>query len=262
MKKKNIIIIIAFIIAIIATATVTAIIVKNNYKDKNKNNEIFKEEVNKDQEIENKPDENVDSDKNIEQQEDNNPEAKPNKENQKENNTSTDKNSNSSIKENEAEKSEESPKTEADVINYVKGVSTENKTSSLKEGFVKVIDFIFYDGKIYGKTFKELSNSAKIKIITFTLKIDSKIDEYFPEYKESISSTTSRIYTNVKNKLITLYLDTTVKICSNNESLCMDAKAGLAELKSSFGLTWDFIKDISGVGITKLKDWYEIWREE
>lgn len=262
MKKKNIIIIIAFIVAIIATATITVIIVNNKYDAKNKNNEIFKDEEKTNQEIENKTDETTVPDTNIEVSEEIKTESKPNKEDKKENNTNADKNSHSSIKEPETPKVEETPKTENDVINYVSKISTEEKNNSLKDGFVKVIDFIFYDGEIYGKTFKGLSNSAKIKIIAFALKIDSKIDEYFPGYKESISSTTNRIYTNLKNKLVTLYLDTTVVICNNNETLCADAKAGLTELKSSFGLTWDFIKDISGIGITKLKDWYEIWRAE
>ena len=119
-----------------------------------------------------------------------------------------------------------------------------------------------WDLGLYGKTFKELTNSAKLKIIAAAIKVDTKIEEYYPGYKESISSTTNKIYTNVKSKLVTLYLDTTVKICNNNPTTCEDAKQGLNELKQNFGLTWTFIKDISGVGLTKLKDWYNVWKEE
>ena len=123
-----------------------------------------------------------------------------------------------------------------------------------------IVDFLFYDGEIKGRTFYELSNSTKLKVVEIFLKIDSKIDNKFPGYKESISATGNRIYTNVKAKAIGLYLDITTSICSNDPGLCETAKDGLKTLKESFSLTWDFIKEISGVGIDKLRRWYEVWK--
>ena len=41
----------------------------------------------------------------------------------------------------------------------------------------------------------------------------------------------------------------------NGQTICKGCKD-----KGKFGLTWDFIKDLTGDGISKLKDWYEIWR--
>ena len=67
--------------------------------------------------------------------------------------------------------------------------------------------------------------------------------------------------TNLKNKTIELYLDTTATICKDNIELCEDAKIGLGRLKSSFSLTWDFVKEAAGVGLDKLKSWYEVWKE-
>ena len=38
------------------------------------------------------------------------------------------------------------------------------------------------------------------------------------------------------------------------------AKEGFVDLKTNFGITWDIIKELASNGITKLRDWYEIWR--
>ena len=88
------------------------------------------------------------------------------------------------------------------------------------------------------------------------MNIDEKIETKFPEYKESISST----YQNIKSKIVKKYLETTTNICNNDKDLCKTAKEGFSNLKEKFGLTWDFIKDLTGDGISKLKDWYEIWK--
>ena len=154
--------------------------------------------------------------------------------------------------------------TEEEVVNYFTNLDTElsNYTNdnslgkTIKEKFVKGVDFIFYDGEIGGKTFDELTNSAKLKIIKLTLSIDNKIDSKFPGYKDSISST----YQNIKNKLVEKYLDITTSICEKDEQLCKTAKEGFQDLKKSFNITWDLIKELAGSGITKLKNWYEIWR--
>ncbi len=156
--------------------------------------------------------------------------------------------------------------TEEAVVSYLTQLehevdSTNQITSSIKSGFVTVIDFLFYNGTIQGKTFAELTTTAKLKILKLALNIDQKIEKKFPNYKEEIKSTGGKLYTNVKAKILEVYLDTTTKICKNHEDTCESAKEGLRELKQSFSLTWNFIKEISGVGVTKLKDWYEVWRE-
>lgn len=130
----------------------------------------------------------------------------------------------------------------------------------LKEGFVTIVDFLFYDGEIKGKTFDELSNTAKIKVLQIAFSIDEKIDKYFPGYKEEISTTSKKIYTSVKSKAIELYLNITTSICEKDATTCETAKEGLSNLKTNFSLTWDFIKDIGTTGLNKLKEWYEIWK--
>lgn len=156
--------------------------------------------------------------------------------------------------------------SETGIISYFENLNNEVDTYSnnqneslgktIKSKFVECIDFIFYGTEIKGKTFEQLSNEAKIKIISITLSIDSKIDEYFPGYKDTISKS----YQNIKSKLIEKYLEITTNICNNNQDLCQTAKENFSGLKENFGITWSFIKDLANNGWTKLKDWYEIWR--
>ena len=150
-----------------------------------------------------------------------------------------------------------------ETLNTNLGTYSQNKSlgQTIKSGFVTCVDFLFYGGEIKGYTFDELSVTAKLKVLKLAFSIDSKIENHFPGYKEQISATGNKIYTNVKSKAVELYLDITTKVCENNSDTCEAAKEGLSDLKTNFSLTWDFIKDISGVGVSKLKAWYEVWRE-
>lgn len=158
--------------------------------------------------------------------------------------------------------------SETTVVSYLENLNTNLDTytsdkslgQSIKEGFIKVVDFLFYKGEINGYTFDSLSATTKLKVLKLALSIDQKVEKYFPGYKEQISTTGSRVYTNVKIKIVETYLDITTKVCADNPDVCREAKIGFGEMKKSFSLTWDFIKDISGVGLSKLKAWYEIWR--
>lgn len=152
---------------------------------------------------------------------------------------------------------------DTEVLTYVdnleKSFDSGSITDSLKSGFVTVVDFIFYDGKIANHTFSELTDSAKLKVLSAVLYFDGKIDTYFPGYKESISSGAKNIYSTLKTNVVESYLNVTVRICENNASECETAKNGFGELKKNFGLTWSLIKDIAGDGVSKLKSWYEVW---
>lgn len=145
-------------------------------------------------------------------------------------------------------------------VSYFERINNSADKNNIKESFISIIDFIFYDGSINGYTFNELSDSAKLKIMQIALSIDSKIDEYFPDYKDTISTGTKKIYNNVKIYLVELYLNTTTKICNANMDLCQQAKEDFQFMKQSFGITWDLLKSIAGNGLDKLKEWYEIFR--
>ena len=104
-----------------------------------------------------------------------------------------------------------------------------------------------------------MSSTAKLKIISIALKIDNKIEEYIPGYKEKISSNGSKIYNNVKEKLVTLYLDISTEICKNHENGCNTAKEIFKDIKDNCKIGWDFIKKLVSSGTSKLKEWYEVY---
>lgn len=154
--------------------------------------------------------------------------------------------------------------TEEDVIDYFSVMEDEVENSSsfkdkFKEYFVTVVDFIFYDKDIKGYTFSELSGTAKAKVISVALMIDNKIEEYIPNYKENISSTTNKVYADVKEKLVTLYMDVSTDICKNNEDECLQVKEIFGEIKDVCKIGWDFIKSLISSGASKIKEWYEIY---
>ena len=91
--------------------------------------------------------------------------------------------------------------------------------------------------------------------------IDSKIEEKFPDYKESIKSASSFAYDKFREKVIVSYFDLAAKVCQENEESCATAKEGISELKKSGSLTWQFIKNLTSSIISKLKSWYEVWRD-
>lgn len=159
-------------------------------------------------------------------------------------------------------------KNESNIVSYFESQNnmlTENvnqEDGSLrqkaKDVFVTVVDFIFYDKEIKGYTFKELTTAAKLKIIKLALSIDYKIDEYFPDYKEVIKDK----YTNIKGKLAVKYLEFTSTLCESvGENTCNQAKEDFNTMKESFGFTWQLIKELASSGSSKVKEFYESWRD-
>lgn len=106
----------------------------------------------------------------------------------------------------------EEPVSDDEVVEYINNVTNEvselnsekslsQKTKeSLKKTFITLTDFIFYDGTIKGKTFKELSSEAQEKVLELYERLDSKIESVFPNYKEEIKDTSTKTYSKVKEK--------------------------------------------------------------
>lgn len=125
----------------------------------------------------------------------------------------------------------------------------------IKENFIKIVDFIFYDSDINGYYFKDLTNGAKLKVIYYATMLDNLIDKEFPSYKENLSE----MYNNTKAKLVKLYLEKSSEYCKDNENVCKQAKSDFTVLKKSLNITFDFIKGLCQEGTQKLKEWYEIY---
>ena len=125
----------------------------------------------------------------------------------------------------------------------------------IKENFIKIVDFIFYDSDINDYYFKDLTNGAKLKVIYYATMLDNLIDKEFPSYKENLSE----MYNNTKAKLVKLYLEKSSEYCKDNENVCKQAKSDFTVLKKSINITFDFIKGLCQDGTQKLKEWYEIY---
>lgn len=229
MNKKRILILIVSIIVLLSIIGVSFFFVKN------KHNELEKLEINSSEKNNIKNDVSNNEDDKREQEKDNN-------------GTNVGKIS-----------EEEIVNYFEDNYNEINSNTWDNVKNNAKEYFITIVDFIFYDGEIKGHTFNDLSTSAKLKIISIALKIDSKIEDHIPGYKETISSNSSKIYNNVKERLVTLYLDISVEICKNHENDCNTAKEIFKDIKDNCRIGWDFVKKLVSSGTSELKEWYEVY---
>ena len=239
MEKKKIIIIICSIIALILLLGVSSYFIFF----RKSSSDIPKLEINENSNID-------------DSQEDN-------RENNNEENTIED---NSSDNNRNGKVNDDSNYTEEDVVNYFDSNYNEVNNSTWdkvkdksKEYFITIVDFIFYEKEIKGHTFNDLSSTAKLKVISIALKLDSKIEEKIPNYKETISNTSNRVYTNAKEKLVTLYFDISSSLCSKYEDGCDTAKEIFSDIKDNCKIGWGFVKDLLSEGGSKLKDWYEVY---
>ena len=102
--------------------------------------------------------------------------------------------------------------TEDDFIKYVKGISKEiekvvskdtiskDDKEVLKKTFVDFADFIFYGKEIKGHKFKDLSLTSKKEVLSLFKKIDTKIEDKYPNYKDNLMSISKNNYNNIKDK--------------------------------------------------------------
>lgn len=176
----------------------------------------------------------------------------------------------------------EEPVSDDEVVEYINNVTNEvselnsekslsQKTKeSLKKTFITLTDFIFYDGTIKGKTFKELSSEAQEKVLELYEKLDSKIESVFPNYKEEIKDTSTKTYSKakekakeLKEKIKSIYIervgeDTYQKemeiIENTKDKLVEKASPIISDVKDKAKETYTKTKD-------KLDKWYKNFKE-
>ncbi len=138
-----------------------------------------------------------------------------------------------------------------------------SEDTSLKEEakmrFITIVDFLFYNGYIKGYTLNDITSKTKLQALKIALSIDSKIENYFPGYKESISTTTGKVYNGVKNRIIESYLSLTTKLCTHDPKTCETATNDFQQMKHTFSITWNTIRNLITSGTENLKEWYEIF---
>ena len=181
------------------------------------------------------------------------------------------------------EKNNETVQEEADFTAYIENISQDVESITKKEElsvvdkktltntFITLTDFIFYEGKINGKTFNELTNETKQKILTLYEKIDAKIENVYPGYKEKIKETSLKTYTNIKDMLTKAKEDIAASYKKEIGEEKYDAQIeefneSKETMKKSFEPVIEVIKEeskeIYATSKEKLDKWYQTWKEE
>lgn len=78
--------------------------------------------------------------------------------------------------------------------NIEESTQDENFKDKASSTLISIVDFLFYDGTIKGISFDELTEKGKEKVLEISSKIDVKLEEKCPGYKEKISNSTSKAY--------------------------------------------------------------------
>ena len=167
--------------------------------------------------------------------------------------------------------------TDDDLVNYLDDVSEyvdkSNDEKTLKNTFITLTDFIFYDGEIKGKKFSDLTDSVKTKVIDIYEKVDSKIEEKYPNYKESIKNTSVKVYNNAKEKanelknfILNKYKDSVGEDKYNNTmDIYEEDKQGVKDVYDTYKPYIEEAKEKTNSAISKAKDkvssWYKNYKE-
>lgn len=264
MKNKKLIPIILISISIILFIVAIVLLLNTNYLGNSNKNANKQNSNNKVEEVESNKTETT-TENNDTNKVENNTKPNPPSDSNKEEINSKNETTSTNQKEDNTNSGETIKYSEDDVISYFRlteeTVSSNQEDKSLREkiktGFITIVDFIFYDKEVKGYTFDELTTSAKLKVIEIALSIDNKIDQYFPDYKDTIKDK----YTDIKGKLAIKYLEFTQNLCESvSEDVCNQAKEDFNTMKESFDFTWELVKELAKTGSNKVKMFYESWK--
>lgn len=140
--------------------------------------------------------------------------------------------------------------------------SSSNFSDKAKATFITIVDFLFYDGTIKGITFNELTDDGKQKVLEIANKIDAKLEEVSPGYKDRISSTTSNAYNKaseiIKSGASSLNNFAKEKLGDENYNSIIDAKDELVKYsKNALNLVGSAGSKLFSSTKDKLNDWYQ-----
>lgn len=147
-----------------------------------------------------------------------------------------------------------------DMSNNIEKLKTEGKAL-----FVKLVDFVFYDTTINGITFKELTEETQDKLVDIINRIDLKIEEKIPGYKETIKDYTGKTYVYLSEKLkqgIT-YIDEKIYEevgAEKYDNFKQNFDETIKNTKENLNIAIDASKEILDKGKDKIKTWYEGWK--
>ena len=151
--------------------------------------------------------------------------------------------------------------------NTEKSTRDENFKDKASSTFISIVDFLFYDGTIKGISFDELTEKGKEKVLEISSKIDVKLEEKCPGYKETISNSTSKAYQKaseiIKNGAKNINDFAKNALGDENYQAIIDAKDELAKYSK------EALNFVTGAGSKvfnntkeKLKEWYQNFKNK
>lgn len=154
---------------------------------------------------------------------------------------------------------------EEDIDNILNSETVNNAKDKAKGVFVTIVDFLFYDSEINGVTFDELTDSGKQKVLEIASSIDNKIENKFPNYKETISETAKEAFNKagelIKKGANNLKEFSKEKLGEENYNAIVDVKDEIVEYtKEAIDIIGDIGSDLLDSGKEYIKNWYENFR--
>ena len=154
---------------------------------------------------------------------------------------------------------------EEDIDNILNSETVNNAKDKAKGVFVTIVDFLFYDSEINGVTFDELTDSGKQKVLEIASSIDNKIENKFPNYKETISETAKDAFNKaselIKKGANNLKEFSKEKLGEENYNAIVEVKDEIIEYtKDAIDIIGDVGSDLLDSGKEYIKKWYENFR--
>lgn len=151
--------------------------------------------------------------------------------------------------------------------NIEESTQDENFKDKASSTFISIVDFLFYDGTIKGISFDELTEKGKEKVLEISSKIDVKLEEKCPGYKEKISNSTSKAYQKaskiIKKGAKNINDFAKSALGDENYQAIIDAKDELAKYSK------DALNFVTGAGSKvfndtkdKLNEWYQNFKNK
>lgn len=151
--------------------------------------------------------------------------------------------------------------------NIEKSTRDENFKDKASSTFISIVDFLFYDGTIKGVTFDELTEKGKEKVLEIASKIDVKLEEKCPGYKETISNSTSKAYQKaseiIKNGAKNINDFAKNALGGENYQAIIDAKDELVKYsKESLNYVTGAGSKVFNNTKEKLNEWYQNFKNK
>ena len=151
--------------------------------------------------------------------------------------------------------------------NIEESTQDENFKDKASSTFISIVDFLFYDGTIKGISFDELTEKGKEKVLEIASKIDVKLEEKCPGYKETISNNTSKAYQKaseiIKNGAKNINDFAKNALGDENYQTIIDAKDELVKYsKESLNYVTGAGSKVFNNTKEKLNEWYQNFKNK